>query len=227
MTSDCLPVSTDAAEALFRVDRRGLRETLDRDQLQHPPVRVRRADAQEHRHRDRRPPTAPRPRPDHRRPGQLPARPSDRRQGGEALDLNPSGTPRGGEKRRPPRGCRRTFGAEGEVGCGVWFGAVVVLGPSVLVCRLSVAGGRGSLADSLQCRGSRTGSGVWRVALGWEGQAIVAALRCWWSLSRLPARLMSAHSLRTASRPRRRKLRIWRLCLRSPKTGSISWERCL
>ena len=42
-----LPVSADAAEALFRVDRRRLRETLDRDQLQHPPLRVRRADAQD------------------------------------------------------------------------------------------------------------------------------------------------------------------------------------
>ena len=46
-------------------DRRRLRETLDRDPLEHPPVRVRRADAQEHRDRDRRPAPAPRPRPDH------------------------------------------------------------------------------------------------------------------------------------------------------------------
>ena len=64
----------------------------------------RRADAQEHRDRDRRPTTPSRPRPDHRRTGQLPARSSDRRQGGEAPDLNPSGTPRGGEKRWPPVG---------------------------------------------------------------------------------------------------------------------------
>jgi hypothetical protein len=59
------------------------------------------------------------------------------------------------------------------------------------------------------------------------GQAVAPALRCWWSLSMLPARFRKAHSLRAALRPRRRKLRVPRLCLRSPKTGSISWERCL
>ena len=47
-------------------DRRRLRETLDRDQLKHPPLRVRRADAQNDRHRDRRPAHAPRPHPHHR-----------------------------------------------------------------------------------------------------------------------------------------------------------------
>ena len=41
---------------------------------------------------------------DHRRPGQLPTRPSDRRQGGEAPDLNPQRHPCGGEKRWPPVG---------------------------------------------------------------------------------------------------------------------------
>ena len=40
----------------------------------------------------------------HRGPGQLPARSSDRRQRGGAPDLNPGGTRRGGEKRRPPVG---------------------------------------------------------------------------------------------------------------------------
>jgi hypothetical protein len=60
-----------------------------------------------------------------------------------------------------------------------------------------------------------------------RGRLVQAMLaRCWWSLSRFPARLMNAHSERAAGRPRRRKRRVLRLCLRSPKTGSISWERC-
>ena len=46
-------------------DRRRLRETIDRDLLQHSPVRVRRTDAQKHRDRDRRPATPPRPRDHH------------------------------------------------------------------------------------------------------------------------------------------------------------------
>ena len=67
--------------------RRRLRETLDRDLVEHPPVRVRRADAQEPRDRDRRTAAAPRARPDHRRAGQLPTRPGDRRQGGPTTHL--------------------------------------------------------------------------------------------------------------------------------------------
>src|ERR1035437_4589609 len=82
-----LPVSTDAAEALFlgRGPRR--RDALDRDQLQHPPARVRRADAQDARDSDRRPAAAPRARPDHRRVRQLPARPGNRREGSHAPAL--------------------------------------------------------------------------------------------------------------------------------------------
>jgi hypothetical protein len=76
--------------------RRCLRETVDRTLIKHPPLRVRRADAKDARHRHRRPATAPRPRADHRRAGQLPARASDRRQGGDAPDLTPAAPP-GGE----------------------------------------------------------------------------------------------------------------------------------
>ena len=79
-----LPVSPDAAEALFRVvdaayERRSIALTS-----KHPPRRLRRADAQEPRRRHRRPATAPRARADHRRRRVLPARPSNRRQGGDA-----------------------------------------------------------------------------------------------------------------------------------------------
>jgi hypothetical protein len=66
-----------------------LRETLDRDQLKHPPVRLRRADAQEPRDRDGRATPAPCARADHRRAGQLPARASHRREGGPPAHLTP------------------------------------------------------------------------------------------------------------------------------------------
>ena len=82
-----LPVSAGRRRGAIPRHRRRLRETLDRDQLQHPPLRVRRAHAKKPRHRNRRPAPSPRARDHHRRPGQLPARPSDRRQGGEAADL--------------------------------------------------------------------------------------------------------------------------------------------
>jgi hypothetical protein len=68
------------------------------------PSGVRQAHAQKHRDRDRRPATPSRPRPNHRRPRQLPPRPSHLRKGGQAPDLNPRRHPRGGEKRWPPTG---------------------------------------------------------------------------------------------------------------------------
>ena len=117
-----LPISTDAAEALFRVVDAAYEKRSIAISLEHPPVRVRRADAQEPRHRDRRPATAPRARPDHRRAGQLPARPSDRRQGGATTDLNTTANKRNllvgrfvatsGEKRWPPVG--KFVAASGE-----------------------------------------------------------------------------------------------------------------
>ena len=84
--------------------RRRLRETLDRDQLQHPPLGFDELMPKE--------PWPPRPSTGscitptyhHRRPRQLPARASDRRQGGEAPDLNTNPSPPGGEIRWPPAG---------------------------------------------------------------------------------------------------------------------------
>jgi hypothetical protein len=61
-----------------------LRETLDSADLEHPPRRVRRTDIQDARDRHRRPTAALRPQLLTRRHGELPARPSDRRQGGDA-----------------------------------------------------------------------------------------------------------------------------------------------
>ena len=109
-----LPVSSRRGRGAVPRRRRRLRETIDRDQLQHPPVRVRRADAQDARDRDRRPAAAPRPRPDHRRPGQLPARSSDRRQGGQTpLHLTAlTQVPDGGEIRGHQRG--ENMAASGE-----------------------------------------------------------------------------------------------------------------
>ena len=63
--------------------RRRLRETLHRPVLQPSPRRVRRADAQDHRQRHRRPAHAPRPRRHHHR-RLHPPHPSHPRQGGEA-----------------------------------------------------------------------------------------------------------------------------------------------
>src|SRR5205085_11982352 len=76
-----------------------------------PTLRGRRTDAEDHGNRDRRPAPASRARDHHRRPRELPARPGDRRQGGEAPHLRNDPTPRwgetmatGGEIRWPPAG---------------------------------------------------------------------------------------------------------------------------
>ena len=95
-----LPVSADAAEALFRVvDAAYEKRSIAISSNIHPsgfdelmPKNAR--------DRDRRPTPAPRARDHHRRPRQLPARASNRRQGGEAPHLNTSPTP-AGEKRWP------------------------------------------------------------------------------------------------------------------------------
>ena len=91
--------------------------------------------------------------------------------------------------------------------------------------RLCACGGAWLVCGGLVCcgRGARPAR---RCAGGRAFQAVAVAARCWWSLSRLPARWMNAHSLWAAARPRRRKVRIPRLCLRSPKIGSIRQERC-
>ena len=113
-----LPVAPDAAEALFRVvdaayEKRSIALTSNIhpagfDELMPKTL----AD------RDRRPAPAPRPRAAHRRHRQLPARPSDRRQGGDAPHLTaqraiaapprPTGSAprrqRAGENRWPPAG---------------------------------------------------------------------------------------------------------------------------
>ena len=116
-----LAVSVDAAEALFRVVDAAYEKRSIALTSQHPSRRLRRADAQDARRRDRRPAAAPRPRPADRRHRQLPPRPSDRRQGGEAPDLTraaryrrsprPTGSAsrrqRAGENRRPPAGRQR------------------------------------------------------------------------------------------------------------------------
>ena len=84
-----LPVTgRDRRGALPRCRRR-LREALHRLVEQSSPGRLRRAHAQDHRQRHRRPAAAPRPRRAHRR-RQHPPHPSHRRQGGDATDqLNP------------------------------------------------------------------------------------------------------------------------------------------
>ena len=85
-----LPVTTDTAEALYRVvdaayEKREEPETLHRPVKQPAPDRVRRTHAQDHRQRHRRPAPPPRPhRHDRRR--QHPPHPSHRRQGGDATD---------------------------------------------------------------------------------------------------------------------------------------------
>ena len=61
-TSACSPVGARRRRRPLPPRRRRLRETLHRDQLQPAPRRVRRADAQDPRHRHRRPAAAPRPR---------------------------------------------------------------------------------------------------------------------------------------------------------------------
>ena len=93
-----LPVTTDTAEALYRVVGRRLRETLHRALQQPAPRRIRRAHAQDHRQRHSRPAHAPLPPRAHRR-RQHPPHPSHRRKGGEATDqLNC------GQLRCPPPG---------------------------------------------------------------------------------------------------------------------------
>ena len=88
-----LPVSADAAEALFRViDAAYEKRSIAISSNIHPSG-FDELMPKTHRDRDRRPAPAPRPRPDHRRPGQLPPRPSHRRQGGEAPELTPSHNP--------------------------------------------------------------------------------------------------------------------------------------
>jgi len=82
-----LPISTDAAEALFRVvDAAYEKRSIAISSNIHPSG-VRRADAQKPRDRDRRAAPPSRARPDHRRAGQLPTRASNRRQRGDAPDL--------------------------------------------------------------------------------------------------------------------------------------------
>ena len=81
-----LPVAQDAAEGLYRLVDAAYEKRSVAISLEPAPRRVRRADAQDPRHRDRRPAAAPRPRlPDQRRLGT--AVPSTRRTGGEAVDL--------------------------------------------------------------------------------------------------------------------------------------------
>ena len=99
-----LPVSADAAEALFRViDAAYEKRSIAISSNVHPSG-FDELMPKEHRDRDRRPAPAPRPRDHHRRPRQLPARPSNRRQGGQAPDLIRPHSPDGGEIRWPPVG---------------------------------------------------------------------------------------------------------------------------
>ena len=95
-----LPVSADAADALFRVvDAAYEKRSIAISSNIHPSG-FDELMPKTPRDRDRRPTPASRARDHHRRPGQLPARASDRRQRGEAPDLNPDPAP-AGEKRWP------------------------------------------------------------------------------------------------------------------------------
>ena len=82
-----LPVSADAAEALFRVIDAAYEKRSIAISSNVNPSGFDELMPKTHRDSDRRPAPAPRPRDHHRRPRQLPARPSDRRQGGQASDL--------------------------------------------------------------------------------------------------------------------------------------------
>ena len=75
-----LPVSAETAEALFRVIDPAYEKRSNAISSNIHPAGFDELDAQEPRYRDRRPAPAPRPRADHRRAGQLPARPRDRRE---------------------------------------------------------------------------------------------------------------------------------------------------
>ena len=131
-------------------------------------------------------------------------------------------------------GCRKTvLAVRGAM--TVWLRVAVRLCGGFSADRMWRSGGWRSRAGA----GGAGGGRAWGRSDRPRGMAGLVADRCpgrvlagqarlawwWWSLSRFPARLMSAHSERTAARPRRRNRRVLRLCLRSPKTGSISWER--
>jgi DNA replication protein DnaC len=99
-----LPVSPEAAEALFRVvDAAYEKRSIAISSNIHPSG-FDELMPKTPGHRDRRPPPAPRARDHHRRPRQLPTRASDRRQGAKAPALTARRNPRGGEKRWPPVG---------------------------------------------------------------------------------------------------------------------------
>ena len=106
-----LPVSADAADALFRVvDAAYEKRSIAISSNIHPSG-FDELMPKTHGDRDRRPTPTSRARDHHRRPGQLPARPSDRRQGGEAPRPNPRPNPcwgetmaTSGEIRWPPAG---------------------------------------------------------------------------------------------------------------------------
>ncbi len=128
---------------------------------------------------------------------------------------------RNAEEKRLSQNCLALRGVEG--GSVRWPGGGLVGGVVIAGCV-----GSGRVVGLVRAGAIDRRAGRRLAVRCLSGAAAQAMLvRCWWSLSMFPARLMSFHSLRTAGRPRRRKRRVLRLCLRSPKIGSIRQERCL